>query len=123
MNRTLELTINFTIKEMRTVVSILEGALDEARPKLAAYLLRLAEKQGRVSGDEAMIELPFPRADVPPTAGIPRDHFELLMEELGRAGIVVGPARSLHILSIAKLRATASVGADLCVRPPDGTNT
>ena len=108
MNQTFGPVINCVSEETRAVISILEGTLDEARPKLAAYLLRLAEKQGRVNGDEAMIELPFPRADVPPTAGIPRDHFELLMDELGRAGIVVGPAKSLHILSVAKLRAIAS---------------
>ena len=90
------------------MVSILEGTIDEARPKLAAWLLRLAEKQGRVVGDEALIELPFPRLDAPPTAGIPREHFEPLMDELARGGIVVGSDRSLHVLSLTKLRAMGS---------------
>ncbi len=90
------------------MVSILEGTRDEARPKLAAYLVRLAEKQGRVAGDEADVELPFPREDVPPTAEIPREHFEPLMAELARARVVVGPAKSLRILSLAGLRRMGS---------------
>ena len=90
------------------MISILEGTRDEARPKLAAYLVRLTEQQGRVAGDEADLELPFPRADVPPTAGVPREHFEPLMDELVRARIVVGPAKSLRILSLAGLRRIGS---------------
>ena len=90
------------------MISILEGTRDEARPKLAGYLIRLAEKQGRVAADEADIELPFPREDVPPTAGIPREHFEPLMDEFARSGLVVGPARSLRIRSLAGLRKAGS---------------